>query len=121
MSVDILDRTFDFAVRIIKLCRELNKEPYIAKTLGRQLIRSGTAIGANLQEAQGGQSRADFISKCAIARKEARETQYWLRLIGAVGIFEESRLKSIVKECDEITAILTTIIKRTEGKSKREK
>jgi len=73
---DICERTFLFAVESISLCRSLEKADSTTRTLGRQLIRSGISIGANVEEAQGGQSRADFISKYAIARKEARETHY---------------------------------------------
>ena len=69
---DICDRTFAFAVRIVKLCRYLNKQPDIDRMLTKQLIRSGTSIGANVEEAQAGQSTPDFISKYAIALKEAR-------------------------------------------------
>jgi len=78
---DIRERTFAFALEIARLCQRLEKQSGVHRTLGRQLLRSGTSIGANMEEAQAGQSRADFVSKCAIALKEARETTYWLRLI----------------------------------------
>jgi four helix bundle protein len=77
---DIRERAFELAVRIIKACQFLDEQLGVGRTLGKQLIRSGTSIGANLEEAQAGQSRADLISKNAIALKEARETHYWLRL-----------------------------------------
>lgn len=80
---DIRQRAFNFALRIIKLCKQLEEEPGVARTLSWQLLRSGTSIGANLEEAQAGQSKLDFISKNAIALKEARETIYWLRLLAA--------------------------------------
>jgi four helix bundle protein len=73
---DILERTFHFAVRIVKLCQVLDERPGVGRTLARQLLRSGTSIGANVEEAQAGQSRADFRSKYSIACKEARETHY---------------------------------------------
>ena len=71
---DICERTFRFALRIMKLCQQLEERRGVARTLGWQLLRSGTSIGANVEEAQAGQSKLDFISKNAIALKEARET-----------------------------------------------
>ena len=69
---DIRKRTFDLAIRMVKLCKHLEEEPGVGRTLSWQLLRSGTSIGANVEEAQAGQSKADFISKNAIALKEAR-------------------------------------------------
>lgn len=83
------------------------------RTLGNQLIRSGTSIGANIEEAQGGQSRADFLSKMSIAQKEARETLYWLRFLTASDIMGEEKLKDMKSEANEIVAILTAIVKTT--------
>jgi len=76
-----------------------------------QLLRSGTSIGANVEEGQAGQSRADFIAKHYIACKEARETNYWLRLLAACNIFPESQLADLTEESNELIAILTTIVK----------
>jgi four helix bundle protein len=80
---DIKERTFDFAVEIVRLCHDLDKTPGTIRTLGKDssYCGSGTSIGANVKEAQAGQSRADLISKYSIALKEARETIYWLRLL----------------------------------------
>ena len=82
MNNPVEEKSFHFAVRIIKLCKYLqeNKKEYI---LSKQLLRSGTSIGANIMESQQAQSRADFISKLSIALKEAVETNYWLRLLQA--------------------------------------
>jgi four helix bundle protein len=77
------ERTFAFAKRIVRLCQRLDGSPGISSTLANQLLRSGTSIGANVEEGQGSQSEADFVSKYSIACKEARETPYWLRLIAA--------------------------------------
>ena len=77
---EIQQRAFSFACRIIKLYQFLAKQRGVGEVLGRQVLRSGTSIGANLEEAMAGQSKADFISKCNIALKEARETHFWLRL-----------------------------------------
>ena len=107
---DIRQRTFDFAVRIVKLCRVLDEQPGVSRTLAKQLIRSGTSIGANVEEAQSGQSKRDFIHKLEIALKEARETLYWLRLLIASEILPESRLTPLIQENDELIKILVTII-----------
>lgn len=112
MVVDITQRTFQFAVRVVRLCQVLDERPGVARVLGKQLLRSGTSIGANVEEGQGGQSRADFASKLAIACKEARETHYWLRLLIASGVMPEKRITSLLRECDEIVSILTTIAKK---------
>jgi len=117
---DLCERTFSFAARIVKLCQILSKKPGAERTLANQLLRSGTSVGANVEEGQGGQSRADFVSKYSIARKEARETLYWLRLLGAADIMSTERLKDLVKECNELIAILTTIIKKTKGVSTKQ-
>jgi four helix bundle protein len=77
---DIQERAFSFACRIVKLYQFLAKQKSGFEILGRQVLCSGTSVGANLEEAKAGQSKADFISKCNIALKEARETHYWLRL-----------------------------------------
>jgi four helix bundle protein len=73
---DIVVRTFEFGVRIVKLCGLLMEKPGVGRVLGQQLLRAGTSIGANVEEAQAGQSRADFITKMTIAQKEAREALY---------------------------------------------
>ena len=113
---DICERTFEFALRVVRVCRILEDGGGVGRTIGWQLIRSGTSVGANIEEGQGGQSRADFVSKYSIARKEARETLYWLRLLTAAEIVSEDKLSSLMSECNEIIAILTTIIKKTRAK-----
>ncbi len=110
---DIKVRTFDFAVRIVQLCRFLDEQPGVGRTLGNQLLRAGTAIGANVEEAQAGQSKADFISKYAIALKEARETHYWLRLLIASNIVPEARIADLLQEADEIMRVIGAIIVST--------
>jgi four helix bundle protein len=107
---DIRERTFEFAVEVVRLCRLLDEQTGVSRTLGRQLLRSGTSIGANAEEAQAGQSRADFISKNAVALKEARETAYWLRLLAATDVVPASSLAAIQAELDEITRVLGAII-----------
>ena|SRR5438445_11632182 len=110
---DIRGRVFAFAVRIVKLCRHLEKNSEVSKTLIIQLLKAGTSIGANLEEAQAGQSKPDFISKNAIALKEARESNYWLRLILTTSDFETSvrtGIEDLVNESGEIAKIIGSII-----------
>lgn len=110
MKTDLPDRTFEFAWRIVKLCQLLEEQRGVSQTLGRQLIRSGTSIGANIEEGQASHSRKDFAWKCNIACREARETLYWLRLIAESDIAPADRLKPLMEECNELIAILTTIV-----------
>lgn len=107
---DIRERAFEFAVRIVKVCQFLDQQPGVGRTLGKQLIRSGTSIGANLEEAKAGQSRVDFISENAIALKEARETHYWLRLLSASDIPSESRIQLLQTEAEGIMKIIGAIV-----------
>jgi four helix bundle protein len=110
---NIQERTFNFACRIIRLYQYLIKQDKTNKDLFRQLVRSGTSIGANLEEANAAQSRADFISKCMIALKEARETNYWLRIFKTTNVVSEGKLKSLLQESNEIISILTVIVKKS--------
>jgi len=107
----ITERTFRFSVRVVNVCRFLEKQGHVSRTLAGQLLRSGTSIGANVEEAQAGQSKPDFISKMSIACKEARETHYWLRLLIASDVLPESKISELVKESDELVRILSTIVK----------
>ena len=118
---DLPQRTFDFALRIVKLCLVLDKAPGVSRTLANQLLRSGTSIGANVEEGQASQSRADFLSKYSIACKEARETHYWLRLIIASDILAESKLKDLTEEANQLVAILTSIVKKVRMSLKKKK
>ncbi len=104
----ILDKSFDFSLSIIKLYKFLlEKKEFV---LSKQLLRSGTSIGANVNEATAAQSKADFIAKMAIASKEARETKYWLLLFQKSQMVEFDYSKHL-KEIDEIINILTAIVK----------
>jgi four helix bundle protein len=109
--VPITDRTFAFAVRIVKLCRELTRNP-VNRVLGGQLLKAGTSVGANVEESQAAQSKADFVSKSTIALKEARETNYWLRLIAATDEKIGPRIGDLVQESCEIRDILGAIASR---------
>lgn len=112
---DLKERTFAFATRIVRLCRTLEEQAGVSRTMARQLLRSGTSIGANVEEGQGSQSRADFISKYSIACKEARETHYWLRLLVASDIVPAARIQELSDEANQLVAILTTIVKKTKA------
>ena len=111
MKKDICERTFRFAVRVVKLCKVLDKTVGVSRTLANQLLRAGTSVGANVEEAQGGQSKADFASKMMIALKEARETHYWLSILTATEIMPEDQLTPLKAEATEHIPILTVIIK----------
>ena len=118
MNSNVERKSFLFSVRIVKLARYLqeDKKEYI---LSKQLIRSGTSVGANIVEAQQAQRRADFISKLSIALKEASETNYWLRLLNATDYLSESEFSSIIADCKELERILTSIIKTTRNTPKQ--
>ena len=111
VELKIQERSFEFAVRIVNLCQTLDQTAGVSRTLANQLLRSGTSIGANIAEAQAGQSKKDFIAKMAIAAKEARETHYWLKLLTATNIVAESKLTDLKDESNQLIAILTAIIK----------
>ena len=110
---DIQERAFQFACRIVRLHRNINRKRGTDRVAGDQLLRSGTSIGSNLEEANAAQSRADFISKTRISLKEARESYYWLRLIEATDMLTAKDVHPLVEEANQIVAILTTIVKNT--------
>ena len=108
----ILQKSYDFSLRIIKLYKFLceNKKEYV---LSKQLLRAGTSIGANVNEAQVGMSRKDFVAKMSIASKEARETRYWLDLLVDSGYISktDNKVKNLFEEIESIISILTKIVK----------
>lgn len=109
----IYDKTFEFSIKIIHLSKDLNrKREYV---ISQQLLRSGTSIGANTNEAIHAQSRKDFLSKMNIALKEAMETEYWLKLLIATEYIED---KDTLNECIEIKKILHSIVKTTKNSIK---
>jgi four helix bundle protein len=114
---DIRERTFEFAVRIIKRCNELNKRPGVCREMSRQLLKAGTSVGANPEAAQAAQSKADSISKHCIALKEARETHFWLRLLIASELMSEKKLAPLRDEAEQLKKIPGSIVisaKRTQ-------
>jgi four helix bundle protein len=113
-ETDLAVRTKQFARRIIRLYIALPKQT-LPQVLGKQLLRSGTSIGANYREARRGRSKAEFICKTGDSLKEADETAYWLELLAEENIVPKIRLESLLKEIDELIAILVTISKRSRG------
>ena len=112
-SRDIYERTFSFACRVVQLYQYLIKKKGGCEVIARQVPKSGTSIGANMQEAKNGMGKADFVCKCNIALKEARETNYWLSLLQKTGLISERKIGSLLNESDQIVAILSTIVKKS--------
>lgn len=113
----ILDKTYNFAVKIVQLSQKLvqEKKEYV---LSKQILRSGTSIGANTEEAIGGFSKKDFIYKLNIAHKEARETKYWLRILKDTDYISSNEFNSLFDELEQILKILFTIIKKSKENGK---
>ena len=115
MKSDLPDRSFRFAVEIVDFCKYLQKNSDVSGVLVKQLLRSGTSVGANIQEGQSSQSDADFLNKYSISCKECRETLYWLKLVNAT---EPTcvNVETVLNEANELVAILTTIVKKMKAK-----
>ena len=110
----VLDKSFDFAVRIVKLYKHL-RYTVEERVLSTQVLKSGTSIGANIREALRSSSRKDFVAKMNISLKEAYETEYWLELLYRTDYISEKEYKSIFPECRELTNILSQIILTTKA------
>ena len=106
----VREKSFGFAVRVVRLNQYLveKKKEY---TVARQVLKSGTSIGANVEEADNAISKADFSNKISIALKEAKETHYWLRLLVETGYLELPLFESLIKDCDELCKLLFSILK----------
>lgn len=111
----VAEKSFNFALRIIELHRHLIDEQR-AYELGKQVLRSGTSIGANIEEALGGFSERDFAAKVSISYKESRETAYWLRLFKASKMIEEKWVDSLLADCNELTRMTASIVKTMKDK-----
>ena len=109
---DLRDRTKAFALRIIQMFSAIPKTTE-GQVLGKQLLRSGTSVGANYRESYRGRSKAEFISKCGDSLRELEETAYWLELLSEGGIVSRERLAALQGECEELIAIFVTILKRS--------
>ena len=112
---DLRPRTKLFARRVIRLYAALPKTDVVAQVLGKQMLRSGTSVGANYREAYRARSKAEFISKTGDCLKEADETLYWLDLILDESFVRPHRLQPLLREADELVAIFTTISKHSRG------
>ena len=118
----IVTLSLTFSLRVIKLIKFLNTQwvrDYTFEVLSKQLIRSGTSIGANISESQNAQSKQDFISKLCIALKEADETKYWLTLLNKAGYLDNAEYETIINDNNKIIGILVTIIKKTKDGLKK--
>jgi four helix bundle protein len=117
-NIDIHDRLLKFGIRIVKLCRILSRN-LENRVIADQLIRSGTSVGANMQEADAAASRKDFIHKVNIAKKEVQETNYWLKIISGSEIINNDKNKEalswLLKESEELTLIIGAILHRTKN------
>ena len=102
-----------FALRAVQLYRHLDGQERAARRLADQFLRAATSVGANIEEAKGGESRRDFAHKYGIALKEARETLYWLKLFREAGFVGSDRLEPLLDEADQLVAIPTTIVARS--------
>jgi len=111
-NIDYQQRSFEFACEIVRFYRVIARRSEVPAPIARQLLRSGCSVGANLEEAKSAQSRRDLVGKFSIALKEARETQYWLRLMAATNLVRDSGIPGLQKEAGELVAILTTSVRR---------
>ena len=107
----VVEKSFDFSVRIVKCYKYLIKKDKYLNALYNQLLKSGTSIGANIAESQAAASKTDFRNKLRISLKEAYETEFWLRLFFETQILDKNEYESLLKDCIEIIKLLTTIIR----------
>ncbi len=111
---DIRKRSFSYTLRAVKLYQHLQKQGDGAGwILGKQYLRAASSIGANIEEAQAGESRADFVHKLGIARKEARESVYWLRVLAESNLVPRRRIQLLTRETEELLNVITSIILQT--------
>ena len=110
----IKERSFEFAVRIVKFVQKLPKD-FVRQKIGGQLLDAATSIGANVEEATGGFSKRDFTYKMGVSLKEARESNYWLRLIKVSELAKGDELDQLLNESEELRKILTSIVKTSKG------
>ncbi len=113
----VKNKSYEFALQIVKLCIKLKSNQHYE--ISSQLLRSGTSIGANVEEALAGQTRKDFFSKMSIASKEARETNYWLRLLKDSDIYNDKEIEILISMSEELIKILTSIVKSGYEKEKK--
>ncbi len=115
-SFDIQERTFGFAVRVVKLVNRLPRT-VAGIEIGEQVVRSATSVGSNVEEADAAESKRDFIHKMSIAHKEVRETRYWLRIIQAA-LLDEDEVRALIQESDDLVRILYAIVENARRSSR---
>ena len=115
---DIQQRTFEFGLRIVRLVEQMPRT-LASEVLARQLLRAGLSIGANMQEADGAETKKDFIHKICVAYKEARESRHWLATLKATIMKGEADIESAWKEADEIVRILFAILRKSRASANR--
>ena len=115
----ICERAFEFAIRILKLCQRLWERGPLARHIASQLVKSGTSIGSNAEEAEEGQTKPDFIAKLSVSRKKSRETQYWLRLAARMQIVTAEEIKWEIDEINQLRAMIVSAIKTAPSSSSR--
>ena len=111
---EIVELSFEFAVNMVKTTRRLPRDSEVF-TLRRQLIRAGTSIGANVEEAQGSRTRREFTNSMNIAKREARETRYWLRVLKAADVLTSNIADRLLEDVERLLRILTAIVKSADG------
>ncbi len=113
LSEGVREKSYKFALKVVNMVRSIQREQkeYV---LSGQLMRSGTSIGANIEEANAGISKKDFTAKMAIASKEARETMYWLNLLRDSGFIDKEEAKVMINDCEELIRMLTSIVKTSQ-------
>lgn len=111
----IKNKSYDFALKIVRLSRKLNAEKEYV--LSRQLLRSGTSVGANVEEADGAFSKKDFIYKMQISLKEAKESRYWIQLLRDSDLIPNDEANMLLEDCKELVYILTAILKKAKAES----
>lgn len=108
-------KSFKFSIRIAKFYKILLQRDKSYDPLYKQILRSGTSLGANISEAQSAPSKKDFINKLVISLKESRETDYWLKLLKEIDAITEQEFKSLIEDCEELTKMLVSSIKTSKG------
>jgi len=115
---NLKERSFRFAIKIIDLVKELSNST-VKREIGRQVLRSGCSVGANIEEAFAAYTKREFSHLMNIAKREAKETQYWLRLMKKTDVFyQKKKIESLLKEIDELVKILYTVVKKVQRREK---
>jgi four helix bundle protein len=114
---EVSERLLDYGVRAIRVVESLPRT-LVGRRIGDQLLRSSISVGANYEEAQGAESREDFVHKLQIALKEVRESNYWLRLLAKSEIVPRNRLSAIMDESNQLRAMLSKAVATTKGKAR---